>query len=101
MAQIGPDHGLPVYDPRGEVTATPMPIAPRVERLDGLRLAVLDNTKWNAGKLLRGTTARLAAEHRLGAVNHYRKETFSREAAPELIDAIARDNDIVLTAIGD
>jgi hypothetical protein len=37
----------------------------------------------------------------LGAVNHYRKETFSRAAAPELIDAIARDNDIVLTAIGD
>jgi hypothetical protein len=101
MVQIGPDGGVPVYDPRGVVTATPRPIAPRVERLDGLRLAVLDNTKWNAGKLLRRTTDRLSAEHRFAVVNHYRKDSFSREAAPELLDAIARDNDVVLTAIGD
>ncbi len=101
MVQIDRDHGLPVYDPRGEVTVAPTPIAPRVERLEGLRLAVLDNTKWNAGKLLRRTTARLTGEYRLGAVTHYRKDSFSREAAPELLDAIARDNDIVLTAIGD
>jgi hypothetical protein len=97
----GSEDGLPVYDPRGVVTATPQPIAPRVERLDGLRLAVLDNTKWNAGKLLRRTTERLGAEHRLGAVTYYRKDSFSRVAAPELLDVIARDNDIVLTAIGD
>ena len=101
MIQGGPDHGLPVYDPRGAVTATPQPISPRVERLDGLRLAVLDNTKWNAGKLLRRTTERLAADHRLGAVTYYRKDSFFRVAAPELLDVIARDNDIVLTAIGD
>jgi hypothetical protein len=101
MVQGGPDGAVPVYDPRGVVTATPQPIAPRVERIEGLRLAVFDNTKWNAGKLLRRTTERLAVEHRLGAVNCYRKDSFSREAAPELIDAIARENDIVLTAIGD
>ena len=83
------------------MTATPQPVAPRAARLDGLRLAVLDNTKWNAGKLLRKTTERLAAAHGLGAVTYYRKDSFSRVAAPELIDAIARDNDIVLTAIGD
>jgi hypothetical protein len=101
MTRIDRDHGLPVYDPRGVVTATPQPLAPRVARLDGLRLGVLDNTKWNAGKLLRKTTERLGAEHRFGAVNYYRKESFSRTAAPELLDAIARDNDVVLTAIGD
>ena len=93
--------GVPVYDPRGVVTATPRPIAPRVERLEGLRLAVLDNTKWNANRLLRKATEKLAAAHRFGAVTHYRKESFSREAAPELLDAIVADSDIVLTAIGD
>ena len=44
---------------------------------------------------------RLAAEHRLGAVSYYRKESFSRVAAPALIAEIAADNDLVLTAIGD
>jgi hypothetical protein len=34
-------------------------------------------------------------------VNHYRKESFSKEADPALIETIAAANDIVLTAIGD
>jgi hypothetical protein len=96
-----PSQGIPVYDPRGVVMAASQPIAPRAERLDGLRLAVLDNTKWNANKLLRKMTEKLAAEHRVGAVTYYRKDSFSRVAAPELIHAIVASNDIVLTAIGD
>ena len=90
-----------VYDPRGVVTATPRPIAPRVAGLEGLRLAVLDNTKWNAGRLLRQATERLVAQHRLGPVTYHKKESFSRVAAPELIGSIAAGSDIVLTAIGD
>jgi hypothetical protein len=35
------------------------------------------------------------------AVNYYVKQSFSKDAAPELIEQIARENDIVLTAIGD
>jgi hypothetical protein len=101
MSAIISTPGVPVYDPRGAVTATPRPIAPRVERLAGLRLAVLDNTKWNANRLLRKATERLAAEHRFGAVTYYRKESFSRAAAPELLDTIAAGSDVVLTAIGD
>ena len=76
-------------------------MAKRVDRLDGLRLAVLDNTKWNAGKLLRRATALLAEEAGLAAINHYAKESFSKVAAPELIDEIVADNDIAVTAIGD
>lgn len=90
-----------VYDPRGIVEATPVPTAARVKRLEGLRLGILDNTKWNANKLLRGLRDGLAARHPLGAVNYYRKESFSKNAAPELIAEIAKNNDMVLTAIGD
>ena len=101
MTDALPTDGRPVYDPRGVVAATSRPIAPRPARLDGLRLAVLDNTKWNANRLLRKATAKLAAEHRFLAVTHYRKESFSRVAAPELLDTIVAGHDIVLTAIGD
>jgi hypothetical protein len=92
---------VPVYDPRGVVEAAPMKPAARVKKLEGLRLALLDNTKWNAGKLLRGVRDRLAQKHAFGAVNYYRKESFSRSAAPELIAEIAAANDLVITAIGD
>ena len=91
----------PVYDPRGVVGAEEKAIAPRVRSLDGLRLGILDNTKWNANKLLRELRDRLQAAHRLAEVRYYRKESFSRFAAPELIATIRAENDIVLTAIGD
>lgn len=90
-----------VYDPRGEVTAEARAMAPRSAELTGLRLAVLDNTKWNANKLLRRMSARLGDEAGFAAVNYYRKESFSKIAAPDLVAEIARDNDVVLTAIGD
>ena len=91
----------PVYDPRGVVGAEKKSIAPRVRSLEGLRLGILDNTKWNANKLLRELRERLQGAHRLAAVTYYRKESFSRFAAPELIEQIRAENDIVLTAVGD
>lgn len=95
------ESGLAVYDPRGVVTAEPKPIAPRAKDLNGLRLGVLDNTKWNGNKLLRRTTARLQEEFGFAAVNTYAKESFSKVAAPDLVARIVAENDIVLTAIGD
>ena len=89
------------FDPRGVVETEPLALAARAGGLDGLRLGVLDNTKWNANRLLRKTVARLGEQVSFAAVNYYRKESFSKDADPALIETIAADNDIVLTAIGD
>lgn len=91
----------PVYDPRGMVEALAKPIAARVASLDGLRLGVLDNTKWNANKLLRRVREELERAHPLKHVRYYRKQSFSRFADPQLIAEIRAQNDIVVTAIGD
>jgi hypothetical protein len=90
-----------VYDPRGVVGAEKKEVAARVRSLDGLRLGILDNTKWNANKLLRELRDQLQAQHPLAAVNYYRKESFSRFADPALVEKIRSENDIVVTAIGD
>ena len=90
-----------VFDPRGVVEAELKALAPRARDLNELRLGVLDNTKWNANRLLRNTVARLGEQVSFAAVNYYRKESFSKDADPALIETIAADNDIVLTAIGD
>jgi len=90
-----------VFDPRGVVETERLARSARVRKLEGLRLAVLDNTKWNANRLLRKTVARLEQNYAFAAVTYYRKESFSKEADPALIRTIAADNDIVLTAIGD
>ncbi len=90
-----------VFDPRGVVEAETLALAPRVHELVGLRLGVLDNTKWNANRLLRKTVALLEEQATFANVNYYRKESFSKDADPTLIATIAAENDIVLTAIGD
>jgi hypothetical protein len=92
---------LKVFDPRGRVDAARIMPASRVAALAGLRLGILDNTKWNASRLLRKTADRLGDSHSFAAVNYYRKESFSKDADPALLAAIAAANDIVLTAIGD
>jgi hypothetical protein len=89
------------FDPRGVVETEPLALSARVAVLDGLRLGVLDNTKWNANRLLGKTVTRLQQEFSFAAVNRYRKESFSKDADPTLIEAIAANNDIVLTAVGD
>ena len=90
-----------LFDPCGVVDLTITPRAPRKTKLDGLRLGVLDNSKWNANKLLRGASAALGENIMFAAVNFYVKHSFSKDAAPDLIKQIAQENDIVLTAIGD
>jgi hypothetical protein len=90
-----------VFDPRGVVEAVPMALAPRVGGLNGLRLGILDNTKWNANRLLRKTSATLQERFAFATVTYYRKESFSKDADPALIRQIAAENDVILTAIGD
>ena len=62
---------------------------------------VLDNSKWNASKLLRRTVALLEADTTPTTINRYTKDSFSRVAPAELLDQIVAENDVVVTAIGD
>ena len=101
LIKIAEPNSVLVFDPRGMVESSDTPIAPRPKSLDGLRLAILDNSKWNANKVLRTSLAALEKSVGFGAVTYYVKHSFSKDAAPELIDEIAANNDLVLTAIGD
>jgi hypothetical protein len=90
-----------IYDPRGTVGAEARQVAARVQSVQGLRLGVLDNTKWNANKLLRALRDELQGAHKLQPAGYYRKESFSRFAEPKLLDTIRAESDVVVTAIGD
>lgn len=93
---------LEIFNPCGEVETNERPLSVRKNGFEGLRLGILDNSKWNANKLLRGAAASLSEQIGFASVNYYVKtHGFSAEATPELIDQIVAENDIVLTAIGD
>lgn len=102
MLYTSENAGAIVFDPRGTVGLETRPTADRKASLSGLRLGILDNSKWNANKLLRGAAEALSEEIDFAAVNYYvKKHGFSTDAPAELIEQIAAENDIVLTAIGD
>ena len=90
-----------VYDPQGALEVLTKQGAARVKNLAGLRLAVLDNTKWNAAKLLDGVVDLLTEKVRFSEVNRYKKETFTKPASAALIAEIAANNDVALIAIAD
>lgn len=94
--------GQIVYDPTGVIDVAAQPLAPRLESLGGIRLGVLDNSKWNAGALLRRTVALLdETEGPFTETRFYKKHSFSSNADPDLIGHIAAEVDAVVTAIGD
>jgi hypothetical protein len=101
LMKVSDAHSMLVFDPRGAVESADTPIAPRPKQLDGLRLAILDNSKWNANKILRTSTSALEKNVKFAEVNYYVKHSFSKDADPDLIAEIAANNDLVLTAIGD
>jgi hypothetical protein len=101
LMKVRDSNSVLVYDPRGIVDSLNVSIAARPNKLDGLRIAVLDNSKWNANKVLRASMAALEKTVEFGQVTYYVKQSFSKDAAPELIAEVAANNDLVLTAIGD
>src|SRR5579872_2988453 len=90
-----------IYDPRGTIDAPTLRLAVRPRDLRGLRVGVLDNTKWNGWKLEERVATVLAEKVGLGPIRRYKKESFSRDATPELLAQIAGESDLVLTGIGD
>src|SRR5258708_26460664 len=97
LMKVTDSNSLLVFDPRGVVESANIPIAARSKKLDGLRLAILDNSKWNANKILRASTVALEKTVKFAEVNYYVNNSFSKDAAPELISQIAATNDILLT----
>ena len=86
-----------VFDPRGHRHRRADPARPAAETLRGVRLGVLDNSKWNASRLLRHTAAAFAGACEPAEVHRYVKDSFSREATDALLDRIAAENDVVVT----
>ena len=72
-----------IYDPRGVIRFDTAPISTRKKVLNGLRLGVLDNSKWNANKILRGAVKALSEDIDFSQVNYYVKHSFSKDAEYE------------------
>jgi len=67
----------------------------------GIRLGVLDNSKGNADHLLNMIVEGVKKEFNVDSVVVRRKPTSSRPATDEMLDELARETDIVISAMAD
>ena len=67
----------------------------------GIRLGVLDNSKANADHLLNMIVEGVKKEFKVDSVLVRRKPTSSRPATDELLDELAKESDLVISAMAD
>ena len=88
-----------VRDPTSEAAPTQrLPVAPP-KSLDGATIALLDITKFQSKVFLDFLDARLTEQGL--KIKRYRKASNSKPAVPEIIQAIAKEADIVVEALAD
>ena len=88
------------------VPEAPMDEATRLETArtlgtEGIRLGVLDNSKGNADHLLNLIVEGVKKEFKVDSVVIKRKPTSSRPATDEVLDSLAKEADLVISAMAD
>jgi hypothetical protein len=87
------------YAPPPKAAATKAPLRPIGAR--ALRLGVLDNSKGNADHLLKMIVEGVRAQVPLAAVTYARKPYVSMAAPDATLDELAREADVVISAMAD
>jgi hypothetical protein len=92
---------IEILDPTTEAATQTIAYAPRPTALDGKRVALIENTKFNSDKLLARIGDILKREYGVAEWRMYRKHNSSVPAHAEIVEAITRSADLVVAGIGD
>ena len=92
---------MKLFDPTSPPVERAIKLAPRPASPRGLRLGLVDNTKFNSDTLLGKLAARLAARHRMTVAATNRKRSPSHEIDEAGIKALRTQADLVISGIGD
>src|SRR5215469_8007664 len=93
-----------ILDPTGlssRPLAAGLTLAPRPVDLSGVRIGLLENGKQNARAFLEDVAELLRERHGAGEATLRRKENFAQPAAPELVDELSAESDVVVIGVGD
>ena len=91
----------PLFDPTAMPAGRDSEIASRPSRLDGLRIGLVENTKFNSDVLLRRLADRLGRLHGMTVAGMVRKRSPSHEIDEASLEALRAQADFVVSGIGD
>ena len=87
--------------PVNEPDTTDSTYAARVADLSGKRVGLLDNSKYNANKMLDAVVAILDQQYGFSNIIRHRKPSASKPVAPEVIESLGESCDLVIVGVGD
>jgi hypothetical protein len=90
-----------LFDPTAAPVAREVKLAPRPRSLDGLRIGLVENTKFNSDTLLLKLADRLARRHGMSVTHMARKRSASHEVDEAIIKTLRPQSDFVISGIGD
>jgi hypothetical protein len=90
-----------VFDPTLSAEEDSFTFAPRPQKLEGLRLGLVENTKINSAVILQKVADRLGAKYGMEMVHMDRKKSPSKSLSEDAIRTFQGGVDFVLAGIGD
>jgi len=92
---------MKLFDPTSKPVERAIKLAPRPPSPRGLRLGLVENTKFNASPILEKLAQRLAQRHHMTVTVRNRKRSASHEVDADGIRALRAQADLVISGIGD
>jgi len=90
-----------IFDPTASPKRGELDLVPAPARLEGARLLLVENTKFNSETLLRKLAERLGRKHGTTVSGVHRKRSPSHEIEDGVVPALSRQGDLVISGIGD
>jgi len=92
---------IELLDPTLEAAPQAVAWAPRPTSLEGKRVALIENTKFNSDRLLAKLGELLVREYGAAGARMWRKKNASVPAHQEIIDEVRQAADVMVAGIGD
>ena len=92
---------MEILDPTAEAAPQSIAYAPRPASLEGKRVGLIENTKFNSDRLLAKIGDMLKAEYGAAETRMWRKHNSSVPAHAEIIEELKTSCDVMVAGIGD
>ena len=92
---------MELLDPTAEVTAQAIAYVDRPATLQGKRVGLVDNTKFNSDRLLERIGVILKSEYGAAEAKMFRKKNASVPAHQEILEEAKKTCDVMVAGVGD
>jgi len=90
-----------LFDPTIPAESSAIDYAPRPKQLNNLKIALVENTKYNSKAILLKLYEQLEKRYQLQLAGIYRKQSAGHPIAPPDVEECVKTADIAIAGIGD